>query len=345
MKRAIVRIAVCLNESNWHIGFIEALQKFADQDNYEFELVEIDSHDWIERLEKFDAVIWKPSYMGSEACGYLKEKIYFIETFLNKIVIPNFATIWHFESKAAQSYLFNYFKIQTPLTCATFDLNNALEQIENYSFPIVMKQTYGAGSVNVRLAKNKPSARKILKMSFSRQLIKGCKKLEKFYPWNLPYILKYFFDIKYLNNNQHCGYWQEFIPKNSRDLRVTVIGQRYVFGFWRNNRPNDFRASGGGNIDYESPIPMDALRYCLEINRKLNFDSMAYDLVFAENGDFKVIEMSYGYIDTAIHKTPGHYKLTDDDQLEFRAGHTWPQELWALWLLERLGGATNGTVK
>ena len=45
--------------------------------------------------------------------------------------------------------------------------------------------------------------------------------------------------------------WQEFIPDNQRDFRVTIIGRRYAFVFWRNNRPGDFRASGSGLIDYD----------------------------------------------------------------------------------------------
>ena len=42
---------------------------------------------------------------------------------------------------------------------------------------------------------------------------------------------------------------QEFLPGNGFDTRITVIGNR-AFGFRRFNRPDDFRASGSGRIDW-----------------------------------------------------------------------------------------------
>lgn len=134
--------------------------------------------------------------------------------------------------------------------------------------------------------------------------------------------------------NRPVVYWQEFVPGNSRDLRITIVGDKFAFGFWRNNRKGDFRASGSGSIDYNSPVPKEAIRYCLELSRIMNFDSMAYDLLF-DSSDFLVSEMSYGYVDTAIHRAKGYFELLGDD-LVFVSQRTWPQELWSRWALERL---------
>lgn len=50
-------------------------------------------------------------------------------------------------------------------------------------------------------------------------------------------------------------YFQKFLPNNTYDIRITVIGER-CFGFIRYNRENDFRASGSGKIEYDtSKIP------------------------------------------------------------------------------------------
>jgi hypothetical protein len=120
-----------------------------------------------------------------------------------------------------------------------------------------------------------------------------------------------------------------------------VIGDRYAYGFWRNNRPNDFRASGSGRIDYERAVPEECLRTCIEINRRLNFDSMAYDVLF-KNGKMVIGEICYGYNDDAPYNASGHYELRSDGELAFVPGHVWPETLWVAWALQRWENRCRG---
>ena len=129
-------------------------------------------------------------------------------------------------------------------------------------------------------------------------------------------------------------YWQKFIPGNSADLRITVIGDEFAYGAWRNNRPNDFRASGSGNGDFVREVPESVVKYCLAINRHLNFDSMAYDIIFDKDG-FYITEMSYAYVDSFLHNCQGYYRTNEDDSLSFVEGNIWPQQLWVEWALKR----------
>ena len=332
-----VRIAVCKSESNWHVRFIEALDKHSGlYGNVSYRLMNIDSSDWIAELADFDAVIWRPHYMGVEASSFFKEKVWFAEHYLKKLIVPSFETVWHFESKIAQSYIFQYLKVPHPKTIATFDCNDALKQLESFSFPLVFKKSSGAASANVELVQKREAMVRKLKLRFSRQLIKSEPILwRRIFTRQFIYAIKYWADVKLFRTNQRYAYWQEFIPNNARDLRITAIGDKYAFGFYRNNRPNDFRASGSGRIDFESPVPENLIRYCLELNRIMNFDSMAYDLVFTDDGSFRIIEMSYGYLETAIYNAPGHYELSNGN-LEYVMDPIWPQELWVSWLLERI---------
>ena len=128
---------------------------------------------------------------------------------------------------------------------------------------------------------------------------------------------------------------------NDADLRITVIGDRFAYGFWRKNRRGDFRASGGGRIDFERPIPEEPLRYCLEFNRRMDFDSMAYDILFRD-GAFVICEISFGYLDIVPYNSPGYYNLQTDGKLEFVAEHKWPESLWAQWALIRAEAACAG---
>ena len=49
--------------------------------------------------------------------------------------------------------------------------------------------------------------------------------------------------------------FQQWLPGNEFDTRITVIGNR-AFGFRRFNRQGDFRASGSGNLDWD-PVQVD----------------------------------------------------------------------------------------
>lgn len=299
------------------------------------ELVNIDSDNWIQNLASFDIVVWRPYSMGIEAASYFKEKIYFIQFHLGKLVIPNFQTVWHFESKVAQTYLFQLHGIKTPKTVVTFSRDAALNLLSRTRFPVVEKRSAGAGSSNVRLLKSLKMARRSADATFFRSAwMEGMRERGRLLGrFSLNYIRTNWAQLFKLPN-QPVMYWQEFVPLNDRDLRITVIGDRFAFGFWRNNRKNDFRASGSGSIDYERPIPHDVIRYCLQISKKLNFDSMAYDVIF-DGDDCRIVEMSYGYLESAVYASSGYFELVADE-LKFRQGHTWPQKLWAEWMSVRV---------
>jgi len=272
--------------------------------------------------------------MGFESASYFKEKIYFMEKHLGKVVIPNYNSVWHFESKVAQKYIFEKYIISTPLTVATFDYHDALNKLNEFSFPIVMKESTGAAASNVKLVESYNHAISILNEIFCKEAVKkDVIKKGKI----LGRLSKRYVDLvkwKKSGPNQPVIYWQEFIPDNSRDLRITVIGNKYAFGFWRNNRPNDFRASGSGDIDFKSDIPEAVINYCMSISDRLDLDSMAYDVVFFGE-EVKIIEMSFGYLDTAIHNSGGFYELVDN-KLVFREGNYWPQEIWIKWALNKI---------
>lgn len=332
----MIRIAVCKNENNWHEHFMQYLGSITSKNNaLTYQLVDIDTDNWIAQLAGFDAVIWKPNHMGIESASYFKEKIYIIEKYLGKTVIPNFNTVWHFESKVAQKYLMEIFGIPTPRSVATFDYQDALAKLKDFSMPVVFKKSNGAASTNVRLIRSYDSAASIIRNIFCKQAANQVKKEKGRFLGRFSMInLRAWFDRQHSGPNQPVAYWQEFIPNNPGDLRITVIGNRFAFGFWRKNRPNDFRASGSGRIDYDTPIPTAAIKYCISINDRLDFDSMAYDLLFCGD-EFKVVEMSYGYVDSAIYRAPGYYELVGNE-LVFREGNYWPQEIWVKWGLVRI---------
>ena len=337
-----VNIAVGLDQLGWHEKFADALNlKLNSKNKFRYSIIDIDKHDWVDRLQPYDILIWKPFCLGPESSLHFKEKIYFINTYLNKLTLPNLHTIWHYDSKIAQSYMFSAYDIPTPKTMVSFEYQNSLELINKLNYPVIEKKSWGAASKNVRLLKNLKMARRVVDKTFYQTMWDNIKETKPFKMklikngWFFKKLLNKILFSKNVDTRFPYLYLQEFIPNNSMDLRVTVIGDRYAFGFWRKNRENDFRASGSGNIDYKKEIPISIINQMMLINSKLDFDSMAYDILFI-NGKYLITEMSYAYLDTAIFNAPGYYELTSNG-INFQNIQIWPQSLWIEWLFIQLG--------
>ena len=319
---SVKKIALCegIMGGSWtdHMASELEAQKSSFPLAIDWERVDINADGWVGKLKTFDAVLWPPGCMGIKPSSHLKEKIFFLQYHMKKLVVPNFETVWHFESKVAQSFLFQWYNIPTPRTVVTSSLQNAYRLLSRENYPLVFKTSSDAASRGVRLVKGRPKA----------QFLAWWSLYGGFW-WK---VTRRLLRLDYRDN---VSYWQSFIPKNDRDLRITAIGAKYAIGFWRENRPRDFRASGSGRINYRLPVPEDLLKFCLETNRRLNFDSMAYDIIF-DDQRYLVTEISYTYIDGAIHNADGYYEYVGNSELIFREGHTWPQHLWVKWFAHRL---------
>ncbi len=104
------------------------------------------------------------------------------------------------------------------------------------------------------------------------------------------------------------GVVQEYCRNNDGDLRIVVIGNR-VMGFFRRNRPNDFRASGSGLIEYVEELEPACVRIAYDISSQMGFDSMAYDFVRDNQGRWVVLECSYTYIAAAVRDCRYYYEM------------------------------------
>ena len=252
---------------------------------------------------------------------------------------PNFNNRWTFEDKVAQKYLLESVGAPVVDSWAFFDKEKALAFIEETTLPIVAKLRRGAGSHNVVLLKTKRSAQKYINQMFvkggvsPRQSVGslGKEKLSKVVnhqTTNLNVKDLYGKLVTHLRRKslypKELGYvyFQEFLKGNKNDLRIAIVGNR-AWGFYRGVRPNDFRASGSGIIDYESAIPLDVVKQSFEVVNKLQTQSLCFDYVKGDNGDYKIVEICYGYVGDAIYNCNGFW----DENLVFHQGHYMPQEL------------------
>jgi glutathione synthase/RimK-type ligase-like ATP-grasp enzyme len=253
-------------------------------------------------------------------------------------VFPSTSTCWYFDDKVAQKYLLEAVNAPLVSTCIFYRLEDALQWIDNASFPKVFKLRRGAGSANVSLVRNRRQAVALAKSAFSSgfrpvpeywqdagKRYRTAKRQRDFLPAlkRLPTALN---NIRQLNRmiGRERGYiyFQDFVPDNQFDTRVTVIGNR-AFAYIRNVRPGDFRASGSGDIDYDvGKINLSCVRSAFETAQKIGSQSMALDFVLTPDKRPMIVEISYCYVSDFVHNCAGHW----DRQLNWHGGQVWPEE-------------------
>jgi glutathione synthase/RimK-type ligase-like ATP-grasp enzyme len=124
-------------------------------------------------------------------------------------------------------------------------------------------------------------------------------------------------------------YFQDFIPGNSFDIRVVVVGDK-AFALKRMVRLNDFRASGSGEIVYcKEEMDERCVGIAFEVNEKIKAQSIAYDFVFDKNNVPLIIEISYGYTASAYDQCEGYW----DKEMNWHAGQNFD---FCGWMVENL---------
>jgi len=274
-------------------------------------------------------------FIGTDQDIYMANSILpIIEFELKKPCYPDFKTYWSYEDKIKEYFLMSSNEFPMAKSFIFFDKNEALSWIDRKSvFPIIFKLKAGAGSTNVIKVKNKAQAGRLIRRLFGKgvsdQGIPGFSNLKFF---NFQSLKKYF-GIKiltYLGSYNKWPVWQihknyvifqEFLPNNEYDTRVTTIGKR-AFAFRRMNRKNDFRSSGSGIIDYNlDAVDMACVKIALQISRNMQFQTMAYDFLYDTEKKPVFCELSYTFNDRAIYNAEGYW----DEELNFHKGNFWPQ--------------------
>ncbi|MBJ6802450.1 ATP-grasp domain-containing protein [Geomonas propionica] len=333
-----MRIAIHPDD-NLGTSFSTRWIEFFAQRGVEVKIVNLLARDFVEQLAGCDGVMWRWFHLEQDKQS-VKTILYVIENYLKIPVFPDNATGWHFDEKVAQWYLFRVLDVPQPETWIFWDKESSLQWAKSAPYPVVFKLSVGAGSSSVLKVKSEDEAAALIERMFDRgifpmtmnefkyRLLPGSRR-------ELKITLARPLDaLRYVVRNEYPrlpkdwwkperGYvlFQEFLPNNDFDTRVTVVGSR-AFAFRRMNRPGDFRASGSGNIDW-SPEAIDkrCLKMAFDISRQAKFQTMAFDFLY-RNGEPVVCEASYTFVSSAVHSCPGHW----DPELNWHEGQMWPEE-------------------
>lgn len=308
----------------------------------DFKLVNCYDSDIIFKIEDCNALMWHHDHGNHQDILFAKQLTYALGQSGIK-VFPDYKTNSHFDDKIGQKYLFEALGIPFVPSYVFYVKSEALKWIDKTSFPKVFKLRGGAGAANVKLVKNRSHAYKLVNKAFGKgfsqfdrigylkehvnKYLEGRDGLLGVFKGLGRLIIGTKFEKKTCLEKGYA-YFQDFIPNNNYDIRVIVIDDK-AFAIKRNNRKNDFRASGSGNIQYEREhFHLDLINLSFEISSKLQSQCAALDFIFDNNIIPLLVEVSFGFTQSGYENCEGYW----DKSLNFHKGKFNPQE----WMVDTI---------
>lgn len=322
-------------------SFSERWIAYCKENDIQYKIVNAFDNDIINKLSDCDIFIWH-YHQAQLSDRILAQQLLFSLEHAGIKVFPNFRTMWHFDDKVGQKYLLENLEIPLIPSYVFYEKEAVLSWINTTSFPKIFKLRGGAGSLNVRMIKNKKQATKLVNQAFGKGFQQFDGKVyfldvfEKYRSGikNLKDLAKAFGRMlisteysKGTGNEKGYLYFQDFAPLNNSDIRVIIIEDK-AFAIKRMNRENDFRASGSGQILYGKEHFNDSIiKLAFDINDKLDTQCCAMDFVNL-NGEPHLVEISYGFQKQGYDDCVGYW----DKDLKFHEGSFNPYG----WMIDNL---------
>lgn len=298
-----MKIAICCRKGSFSDYWLE----YCKEKKIPYKEVDVYQSDIMEQIEDCDAFMWHFSHLDYRDAIFAKQLLYSIEA-SGKRVFPNFKTVWHFDDKLGQKYLFESIKAALVPSYIFYTKQEALLWINKISFPKVFKLRGGAGSTNVKLVRTKKEAVSLVKKAFG----KGFPAYNSFSSFkdrwrdykngkcsflvllkSLGRCLVLSSNMKLFPTEKGYVYFQDFIPDNDTDTRIVVVGDK-IIGERRGVRDGDFRASGSHILLPDvSKVDMRCVQLAYDISKLLNLQIGVFDFVH-DKGIPLLVEISYG---------------------------------------------------
>lgn len=320
-----MKIAIHQNEkiyshsTLWSKPWIEYCQKH----KLDYSIVNCYDKNILDKLREYDYLLW-------HICNYCRQDMLFARNILYAArqeglkVFPDFNTSWHYDDKIAGYYLLKSADAPIPQAWIFYTESDCLSWLRNEAqYPIVGKLRCGAGSNNVRLIKDYSQGRSYAKTIFAKgfknvpQLaFKAKSNILSTHDWEtfmkrfkrIPEFLKTQIYASKFDAEKGYAYFQEYIPNDGFDLKITVVGDKICFCS-RKAREGDFRASGSGVIYYDrSLVPHNIIESAFKTTDLLGFQSMGYDYVVnKDTNKGLIIELSYCVPYTTMRGAGGYW--------------------------------------
>ena len=322
-----IRIAIHHTPGSFSDSWIE----YCTENRIAYSLVNCYDTDIIQQLKDYDLLLWNWHHADAKAILFARQLFMSLEHMPIR-VYPDINTCWHFDDKVGQKYLLESAGVQLIPSYVFYDKEEAMEWIDRTEFPKVFKLRCGAGSLNVRLARNASEARRLCKKAFGKgfsahagYFADAANKMRKARK-NRDYLGK----IRrmpssimgiYLANRRRGRekgyvYFQDFIPNNTYDTRIVIIGKK-CFGLRRYCRKNDFRASSSDRGDYSrEAVDERCVSMAFDVAKKIGSQSLAMDFLLDVDESPCLAEISYCFPTHGWDDCEGYW----DEALVWHAG-------------------------
>lgn len=184
-------------------------ERFLKNNYIPYKELNIKRSDFIQETKDLNIIIWRtPSSYADQ--WEAEDKVFLLEDYLNKTVLPSKNALWFYENKVRVQWLLEINQLPTIKTFISYSKDETREFIEKRQYPFISKDKTSSASEGLCLIKNKRQAIKLWRKVFYKGL-----KLNNTYGKQKNYVL-----------------FQEFVPNNGFNLRVIIIGNSY-FGYYR----------------------------------------------------------------------------------------------------------------
>ena len=294
---------------------------YCDECQIPYKRVDCHASDVIEQLSDCSALMWHHDQSDPGDVLIARQILTALEH-SGLTVFPDFRTAWHFDDKVAQKYLFEALGLPALPAHVFVDRESALAWVENTNFPKVFKLRRGAGSQCVRLAHSRAEARTLVRRAFGRgfPLYDPWDSLkERYYKYRsgiypatelIKGIVRFVHPPRFsqvLGRERGYVYFQDYLPDNDSDIRVTVIGER-AFSIRRLVRPGDFRASGSGRVRYaREDLDEQCVKLAFDAAVKLGSICASFDFVYDRERQPWILEVSYGFVRETCQHCIGYW--------------------------------------
>jgi glutathione synthase/RimK-type ligase-like ATP-grasp enzyme len=226
------------------------------------------------------------------------EKIEIVANELGKDVYPSIKEQKIYEAKRTLTYFLQANNIPHPKTWIFYNKEQAMNFIQNATFPIVYKTHNGAGASGVEIIKSRKQAVALIKTTFDSYYIN--KSITDFRDIDFGYVL-----------------FQHFI-EGAREHRIIKIGESWIGHEKALNQTSEFMSGSG--INFWTRPTNEVLDFCRKIAEKHNFTTMCFDIFEDKQGGFYVNELqtwfgSYNPSQMYIDGIPGRFVYKDNKYL------------------------------
>lgn len=290
--------------------------KYCKDNNISCVLVDPYDTDVVSKVEDCDVFMWHHSQNNYKDILFANQLLFSLQQ-AGKIVYPDFYSNWHFDDKLGQKYLMEAICAPLVKTYVFYEKDAALKWAKSTNYPKVFKLRCGAASTNVRLVHSYSDCKRYINKAFGKGFpafdsfnnLKECIKQKQGLKKFLSAIYRILIppkEFKFFNKEMGYVYFQDFMPGNEYDTRVVIIAGKYACAERRNNRKGDFRASGSGSFSYDG-IDEKIIAIAFKIAKKLQMQTVAFDFVYDEQKNPRIVEYCFGFGVGGLRNSPGYY--------------------------------------